>query len=78
MVSLANTSEPLFLVNRSGNRPSAEGAAERFDQARILCQAAGFRRITFRGDTDSRKRAIWIAGRRTGCASCSATMRERM
>jgi len=52
LVSLANTSEPLFLVNRSGNRPSAEGAAERFDQARTLCQDAGFRRITFRGDTD--------------------------
>jgi hypothetical protein len=52
VVSLANTGEPLFLVNRSGNRPSAEGAAERFDQARTLCHAAGFRRITFRGDTD--------------------------
>ena len=52
VVSLANTQEPLFLVNRSGNRPSAEGAAERFDQARALCQEAGFRRITFRGDTD--------------------------
>jgi Transposase DDE domain group 1 len=52
LVSLANTSEPLYLVNRSGNRPSAEGAAERFDQARTLCQGAGFRRITFRGDTD--------------------------
>jgi hypothetical protein len=52
VVSLANTQEPLFLVNRSGNRPSAEGAAERFDQAQALCRAAGFRRITFRGDTD--------------------------
>jgi Transposase DDE domain group 1 len=52
VVSLANTGEPLFLVNRSGNRPSAEGAAERFDQAQALCRAAGFRRITFRGDTD--------------------------
>jgi hypothetical protein len=52
LVSLANTREPLYLVNRSGNRPSAEGAAERFDQARTLCQDAGFRRITFRGDTD--------------------------
>jgi hypothetical protein len=52
VVSLANTQEPLFLVNRSGNRPSAEGAAERFDQARTLCRDAGFRRITFRGDTD--------------------------
>jgi hypothetical protein len=52
LVSLANTSEPLYLVNRSGNRPSAEGAAERFDQAQALCRDAGFRRITFRGDTD--------------------------
>jgi hypothetical protein len=52
VVSLANTGEPLYLVNRSGNRPSAEGAAERFDQALTLCRAAGFRRVTFRGDTD--------------------------
>ena len=52
VVSLANTGEPLWLVNRSGNRPSSEGAAERFDQAQALCRAAGFRRITFRGDTD--------------------------
>ena len=52
VVSLAHTQEPLFLVNRSGNRPSAEGAAERFDQAHALCREAGFQRITFRGDTD--------------------------
>ncbi len=52
VVSLANTGEPLYLVNRSGNRPSSEGAAARFDQARVLCQDVGFRRITFRGDTD--------------------------
>ena len=52
VVSLANTGEPLFLVNRSGNRPSSEGAADRFDQARTLCLDAGFQGITFRGDTD--------------------------
>jgi hypothetical protein len=52
VVSLANTSEPLSVVNRRGNRPSAEGAAERFDQARTLCRDAGFKRVTFRGDTD--------------------------
>jgi hypothetical protein len=52
VVSLAQTQEPLYLVNRSGNRPSFEGAADRLDQACTLCQAAGFRRITFRGDTD--------------------------
>jgi hypothetical protein len=52
VVSVANTQEPLYLVNRSGNRPSAEGAAARFDQAAALCREAGFRRLTFRGDTD--------------------------
>jgi len=52
VVSLANTGEPLYLVNRSGNRPSAEGAAARYDQAIALCQTAGFRRVTLRGDTD--------------------------
>ncbi len=52
LVSLANTREPLFLVNRSGNRPSSEGAAEYFDRAVELCTRAGFRKITLRGDTD--------------------------
>jgi len=52
LISLANTGEPLYLVNRSGNRPSYEGAAERLDQALELCTRAGFRRVTFRGDTD--------------------------
>ena len=52
MVSLANTCEPLFLLNRSGNRPSHEGAAGYFDEAIQLCRKAGFRRITLRGDTD--------------------------
>ena len=52
LVSLANTAEPLYVVNRSGNRPSSEGAAVRFDQALALCRDAGFRRVTFRGDTD--------------------------
>jgi hypothetical protein len=52
VVSLANTGEPLFLVNRGGNRPSYEGAARRFDQTLDLCGQAGFRNILFRGDTD--------------------------
>lgn len=52
LVSLANTGEPLLLVNRGGNRPSHEGAASRFDQAIGLCERAGFRKITLRGDTD--------------------------
>jgi hypothetical protein len=52
VVSLANTGEPLYLVNRSGNRPSSEGAAERLDQAVGLCRKAGFRKVRLRGDTD--------------------------
>lgn len=52
VVSLANTQEPLFLVNRSASRPSYEGAAAYFDRAAALCRQAGFRHITFRGDTD--------------------------
>lgn len=52
LVSLANTGEPLYLVNRSGNRPSHEGAAARFDQAIALCKRGGFKRVLLRGDTD--------------------------
>jgi DDE family transposase len=52
LLSLANTQEPLFIENRSGNRPSHEGAAERLDQAASFLEKAGFRKITFRGDTD--------------------------
>lgn len=52
VISLANTRESLFLANRSGNRPSHEGAPEYFDQAIALCEKAGFRKITLRGDTD--------------------------
>ena len=52
MVSLANTNEPLYLVNRSGNRPSHEHAAKYLNQAVGLCRRAGFRKIRLRGDTD--------------------------
>jgi hypothetical protein len=52
VLSLANTGEPLFLVNRSGNRPSHEQAAFYFDRAIALCRKAGFHSIRLRGDTD--------------------------
>jgi hypothetical protein len=52
VVSLANTAEPLYLVNRSGNRPSHEHARVYLDKAAAFCRRAGFRRITFRGDTE--------------------------
>jgi hypothetical protein len=51
-ITLANTGEPLFIVNRSGNRPSGEGAAAYFTQAAELCRRAGWKDILLRGDTD--------------------------
>jgi hypothetical protein len=51
VVSLANTAEVLYLVNRSGNRPSSEQAPAYIDRAIALCRQAGFRRIVLRGDT---------------------------
>lgn len=52
VVSLANTQEPLYLVNRGGNRPSGEGAGAYLDRAIALCRQAGFKRVLLRGDTD--------------------------
>jgi hypothetical protein len=52
VVSLANTSEPLYVVNRPGNRPSHEHAPKYFDLAIGQCRRAGFKRIVLRGDTD--------------------------
>jgi hypothetical protein len=51
VVSLANTAEPLFIVNRSGNRPSQEGAPDLFSRAITLCRKAGWTDILLRGDT---------------------------
>jgi hypothetical protein len=51
-VTLANTGEVMRLVNRSGNRPSHEGAAAKLDESIDVCRAAGFRSIRLRGDTD--------------------------
>ena len=52
LISLANTGEPLYVVNRSGNRPSHEQAGVYFDRAIGQCRRAGFRKIRLRGDTD--------------------------
>lgn len=52
MVSLANTGEPLWLLNRPGNRPSHEGAPGLFDESIELMRRAGFEDILLRGDTD--------------------------
>jgi hypothetical protein len=52
IVSLANTGEPLFIYNRSGNVPSHAGAAQYVTKAIALLKRAGFRKIVIRGDTD--------------------------
>jgi hypothetical protein len=52
VLSLAETGEVLSLVNRSGNRPSHEGAAAEVDRSLVLCLRAGFLKVLLRGDTD--------------------------
>jgi hypothetical protein len=52
ILSLANTGEPLYVVNRPGSRPSHEQAAATFDKAIALCLRAGFKSVRLRGDTD--------------------------
>ena len=52
LVTLANTQEPLFIANRSGNRPSHEGVVPYFDRAITLVRRAGFKKVMLRGDTD--------------------------
>jgi hypothetical protein len=52
VVSLANTGEVLSILNRSGNRPSHEGAAAEVDIAVKVCLEGGFQRVLLRGDTD--------------------------
>ena len=51
VVSLANTNEVLYLVNRPGSRPSSDGAAEWVDRA-IDHVAPVFKKVWLRGDTD--------------------------
>ena len=53
VLSLANTGEPLFVVNRSGNRPSHEQAACYFDRAiAAVPPGRASEKIRLRGDTD--------------------------
>jgi hypothetical protein len=52
LLSLRQTHEVLRIVNRSGNRPSHEGAAAQCDAVIAELRTAGFRRILLCGDTD--------------------------
>lgn len=51
LVSLANTMEPLYLVNRSGNSTSHDGAVAWIDRAVELVRQV-YDRVCLRGDTD--------------------------
>ncbi len=51
IVSLANTQEVLYLVNRPGNAPSQKGAAKWIEKAIELVKPYA-KRLTLRGDTD--------------------------
>jgi hypothetical protein len=51
LVSLAETKEPLYIVNRPGNVASHEGAAEWIDRA-IELVSGRFKEVFVRGDTD--------------------------
>lgn len=51
VVSLANTMEPLYLVNRPGNRVSHDGAIPWIDRAVALVRQS-FDQVCLRGDTD--------------------------
>jgi hypothetical protein len=52
VVSLANSQEVLYVVNRPASRPSHEGAPEWVDRAVAWTQRAGFAKARLRGDTD--------------------------
>ena len=51
LISLANTAEPLYLVNRSGNCVSHDGAVVWMDRAIALVRQS-FKEVCLRGDTD--------------------------
>ncbi len=51
IVTLSNTNEVLYLVNRPGSRPSSDGAAAWMDHALDLATPV-FQKVWLRGDTD--------------------------
>ena len=51
IVTLSQRGEVLYAVNRSGNRPSHEGAPEWLDRSIERVRAAAFRTVRLRGDS---------------------------
>jgi len=52
VVSLANSQEVLYAVNRPANEPSHTGAVRWLDKAVDLVRGSGFEQVRLRGDTD--------------------------
>ena len=52
LVTLANSSEVLWVENRSASRPSHEGSAAALERCAEAALARGFDSVLFRGDTD--------------------------
>ncbi len=52
VVSLANSQEVLYVVNRSANRPSHDGAVKWMDKGVAWAKGVGFEAVRLRGDTD--------------------------
>lgn len=53
LVSLANSQEVLYVVNRPANRPSHDGASDWLDRGIAWAKTGGgFERVRLRGDTD--------------------------
>jgi hypothetical protein len=52
ILSLANTQEVLYTVNRPGNEPSHSGAVKWMDKSVDLAREGGFDQVRLRGDTD--------------------------
>ena len=68
LISLANTREPLFIVNRSGSRPSHEGAAARVSRCawhiELIPRSLGPRDGRIDGELGSRRLRFDFYGRR--------------
>ena len=52
VITLAETNEVIFCLNRSGSRPSHEGCVPYMDRAIELVRCGGFKTVRIRGDTD--------------------------
>ena len=72
VVALANTAEPLFLVNRSGNRPSHEQPTVTWTRRPGSAAGRGSARSRTGATRSSPRRGTWTAGTPMASGSSSA------